>query len=64
MDPVEAVMEKICELCCWPYFETDQEHMDDRCAACTIEAEIRKLAKGGSNQTDTACPLFRKEATP
>lgn len=41
---VEQIMEQICELCHWPYVETDQESMDDRCAACPIEAQLRRLA--------------------
>ena len=41
---VEQIMEQICELCPWPYVETDQERMDDRCAACPIEEHLRRLA--------------------
>lgn len=42
---VEQIMERVCELCHWPYVETDQERMAARCDACTIEADIRRLEK-------------------
>ena len=42
---VERIMEQVCELCHWPYIETDQEEMDARCAACPIEAQLRQLAE-------------------
>lgn len=40
---VEEIMEQICERCHYPYIE-DQDHLDDRCEACPIEAAVRRLA--------------------
>lgn len=40
---VEQIMELICDSCHWPYVEA-QEHLDERCEACPIEAAIRRLA--------------------
>lgn len=43
-DRIEAIMTQICDdYCRWPYLETDQESMTDRCDACPIEAAIRSL---------------------
>ena len=40
---VEQIMEQICDNCHWPYVETDQQAMEDRCAACQIETQLRQL---------------------
>ena len=42
-DQIEAIMTQICDNCRWPYLETDQERMTERCDACPIEAAIRSL---------------------
>lgn len=44
MMDAEQIMEQICELCHWPYVETDQETMDERCDACTVMAQLLRLA--------------------
>lgn len=40
---IEDIMTMICDNCRWPYLETDQERMTERCDACPIEAAIRSL---------------------
>ena len=41
---LEQIMWQVCDNCHWPYVEADQDAMDARCAACPIEAAIRRLA--------------------
>lgn len=43
MEEIETVMTLICDNCRWPYLETDQERMTERCDTCPIEAAIRSL---------------------
>ena len=40
---VEEIMEQICDRCHYPYIE-NQDHLDERCEACPIEAAVRRLA--------------------
>lgn len=37
---LEDLKESICDICVWPFKETDQEAMTDRCDSCKI---IKKL---------------------
>lgn len=39
----EAIMEAVCGICHFPYVETDQEDLDDRCAACPIEQLLKEV---------------------
>lgn len=43
----ESRMVKVCEICHWPYVETDQEALDARCVDCpvekAVEAQLKKL---------------------
>jgi len=41
---VEQIMEQICDNCHWPYVEA-QEWLEERCEACPIEAQLRRLAE-------------------
>lgn len=41
----ENVMELICDSCHWPYV-CDEDELEERCAECEIEKEIRKLVGG------------------
>ena len=43
---VEEIMELICDRCHYPYIIEDQEHLDERCEACPIEAALKQLANG------------------
>lgn len=38
---VDAIMEKVCDCCRWPYSKRDETAMQLRCAACGIETNIR-----------------------
>ncbi|MBQ7346055.1 MAG: hypothetical protein IJW45_08360 [Oscillospiraceae bacterium] len=40
---IETVMEAVCELCHWPYVETDQEQLEERCAACPVERCLKEV---------------------
>lgn len=44
----ESVMTAVCSICHWPYVETDQEALDDRCMNCSVECAIRAALEGGS----------------
>ena len=37
---VEALEEMICDACVWPFKETDQEKMAERCDNCPIKAAL------------------------
>lgn len=36
----EKIMTKVCEICHWPYVETDQEALDARCEGCPVEQAV------------------------
>lgn len=44
----ESVMTVVCSICHWPYVETDQEVLDDRCMNCPVESAIRAELGGES----------------
>lgn len=44
----ETIMTAVCSTCHWPYAETDQEALDDRCSNCPVESTIRAELAGGS----------------
>lgn len=44
----ESVMTAVCSVCHWPYVETDQEALDDRCMNCSAECAIRAALGGKS----------------
>lgn len=39
----EEIMEQVCDRCHYPYIIDDQEQLDERCAACPIEAALKRL---------------------
>lgn len=41
----EKIMVKVCEVCHWPYAETDQENLDDRCVCCPVEQAVEAQLK-------------------
>ena len=43
---IEIVMEAVCSLCHHPYVETEQEALDDRCAACPVERLLKEVGGG------------------
>lgn len=43
----ETVMTAVCSTCHWPYVETDQEALDDRCMNCSVECAIRAALEVG-----------------
>lgn len=43
---IETVMTAVCSICHWPYAETDQEAMDNRCENCSVERAIRAALAG------------------
>lgn len=40
---IEAIMEAVCGICHFPYAETDQESLDDRCTACPVERLLKEV---------------------
>ena len=44
----ETIMTAVCGTCHWPYVETDQEALDDRCMNCPVENVIRAALEGKS----------------
>lgn len=44
----ETIMEAVCDTCHWPYVETGQMALDERCANCPTECAIRTALAGGS----------------
>jgi hypothetical protein len=49
-EKIEELLTLICEdYCRWPYVETDQEAMDERCTACPVMQRILTLAKEAAN---------------
>ena len=42
-DPVENVMEKVCENCRFPFLSADEDELEEMCARCGIEKDIRTL---------------------
>ena len=40
---IETIMDAVCGLCHWPYIETDQEVLDERCAACPVERLLKEV---------------------
>lgn len=40
---IETVMTAVCELCHWPYAETDQDALDARCAVCPVERMLKEV---------------------
>lgn len=36
----EKIMTAVCEICHWPYAETDQEALDARCECCLVEQAV------------------------
>lgn len=39
---IEALKEKMCENCVWPYKTENQDEMDERCSNCSLEKLIDK----------------------
>lgn len=53
---LEPIMEKICDLCHWPYAEPNEDSLRDECdhcKTCAIEAEIRAVVEAASCDTAT-----------
>lgn len=51
---LEPIMEKICDLCHWPYAEPNEDGLKDECdhcKTCTIEAEIKAAVEAASSDT-------------
>ena len=46
-DPVEDVMDKVCERCRHPLMCSSEDEMERECDVCGIEKDIRALMKGG-----------------
>lgn len=44
----ETIMAAVCSTCHWPYVETDQDALDDRCLNCPVESVIHAALGGGS----------------
>lgn len=44
----ETVMAAVCDICHWPYAETDQEALENRCVNCPAERAIRAAMAGGA----------------
>ena len=42
-DPVEDVMEKVCENCRFPFLSADEDELEEMCDRCGIEKGIRTL---------------------
>lgn len=42
-DPVEGLMEKVCENCRFPFLSADEDELEETCARCGIEKDIRAL---------------------
>lgn len=45
MELIEQTLEKICDNCVWPYRETDQDAMDQRCENCAVEQAVHQLVE-------------------
>lgn len=47
LDGAKEIMIEVCEVRYWPYVETDQEALDERCVGCpveqAVEAQLKKL---------------------
>lgn len=39
----ESIMETVCSICHHPYVETEQDALDDRCAACPVERLLKEV---------------------
>lgn len=44
MNDFETIMELVCDCCHWPYV-CDEDELEERCAECEIEKEIRRLVE-------------------
>ena len=44
MPDIENIMELICDRCHYPWITTEEE-LEDYCAECEIEREIRRLTE-------------------
>lgn len=53
-DPVENVMEMVCEKCHSPYVEQMEEDLENKCDGCGIEREIRILLGQVKQEEDFA----------
>ena len=42
-DPVEDLMEKVCENCRFPFLSADEDELEELCNQCGIEKDIRAL---------------------
>lgn len=42
---VSATKDLVCENCVWPFRETDQEAMSERCDTCAVAAALDKMGK-------------------
>lgn len=42
----ETIMTAVCSTCHWPYVETDQEALDDRCLNCPVERAVCAVSVG------------------
>lgn len=42
----EAIMEAVCDMCHWPFVETEQDALDARCKDCPAEKKVRELMEG------------------
>lgn len=41
---IDPIMEKICDICHWPYAEPNEDSLKDQCdhcETCTMEADVR-----------------------
>ena len=45
-DAKETIMAEVCAICHWPYVETDQEALDDRCVKCPVEKVLEAQLRG------------------
>ena len=45
---IEDVMEIACALCHYPYNCTNQDQLDELCAACPLEEVIKRYKEGRS----------------
>lgn len=39
----ENIMTAVCDLCHYPYVETDQEALEERCEVCPVEKLLKEL---------------------
>ena len=48
---VETVMAAVCDICHWPYVETNQEILEERCAVCPVERILKEMEANHGSDT-------------